>query len=234
MPVCTGAPGGGERGFCVWLEGWRLAGDGDNWILDAAAEGFAVSLRLRVTKAVVLQGDRGLSAKGPGQASYYYSMPRLHASGQVQIGAESHAVTGVGWLDREWSTSVLGEHQIGWDWFALMLDSGEDIMAFRLRRDDGSRDPHDHGVLVGASGGTQYLGSSDFTLEPLDHWQDERGTVWPVRWALSIGERRWLVVAPVRDQRMDTLLTYWEGLVHVRDGQGTRVGRGYMELTGYK
>jgi predicted secreted hydrolase len=32
---------------------------------------------------------------------------------------------------------------------------------------------------------------------------------------------------------MDTLLTYWEGLVEVRDPAGRRLGRGYMELTGY-
>ena len=230
----SGRQDGDERGFCVWLEGWWLAGDGDRWTLEAQAEDFAVSLRLLATKAVVLQGDRGLSAKGPGQASYYYSVPRLRASGNVQIGGESHAVAGVGWLDREWSTSVLGEHQVGWDWFALMLDSGEDVMAFRLRRDDGARDPYDHGVLVDASGESQTLSSRDFSLEPLGYWRDEQGTTWPTRWALTVGARQWLIDAPVSDQRMDTLLTYWEGLVHVLDQQGTNVGRGYMELTGYR
>ncbi len=230
----TGGVDGDKAGVLLWLEGWCLAGDGDNWTLDAAADGFAVSMRLVATKPVILQGEGGLSAKGPGQASYYYSLPRLRASGHLQIDGDSHVVAGTGWLDREWSTSVLGEHQLGWDWFALMLDGGEDIMAFRLRREDGRRDPHDHGVLVDARGAAQYLASRDFNLTPVAYWRDERGTAWPVRWTLRVADRWWRIVAPVSDQRMDTLLTYWEGLVHVLDQQGTRVGSGYMELTGYR
>ena len=232
--IHTGGPDRHEGGFSVWLEGWQLAGNGDHWKLEAAADGFAVSMRLVLTKPIVLQGDRGLSPKGPGQASYYYSVPRLQASGHLQVDDDDHAVSGIGWLDREWSTSVLGAHQVGWDWFALMLDNGEDIMAFRLRRDDGGRDPYDHGVLVDASGRARYLGSREFSLEPLDHWRDERGVDWPIRWALTVEERQWLIEAPVRNQRMDTLLTYWEGLVHVLDQRGVRSGRGYMELTGYR
>ena len=233
-PALAGARAGDEGGFSVWLEGWRLAGDRGRWTLEAGADEFSVSLQLAPTRPVVLQGDAGLSAKGPGQASYYYSVPRLRASGRLRLGASAHAVSGLGWLDREWSTSVLGAHQAGWDWFALMLDNGEDIMAFRLRRDDGTRDPHDHGMLVDASGEARHLGPGDFSLEPLETWRDERGARWPVRWALAVGERRWLVSAPVRDQRMDTLLTYWEGFVHVLDERGDRAGRGYMELTGYR
>ncbi len=233
-PALAGVRAGSESGFAVWLEGWRLSGDGDNWTLEAAAGDFAVSLQLAPTRPIVLQGDAGLSAKGPGEASYYYSVPRLQASGSLRLDGTAHAVRGLGWLDREWSTSVLGPHQVGWDWFALMLDNGEDIMAFRLRRDDGARDPYDHGVLVDASGRARHLGPRDFSLEPLEYWRDERGTRWPVRWRLAVGERRWLVAAPVLNQRMDTLLTYWEGLVHVLDETGHRSGRGYMELTGYR
>ena len=57
-------------------------------------------------------------------------------------------VKGLGWLDREWSTSVLGESLAGWDWFSLQLKDQRSIMAFRLRRHDGERDNYDHGLLV--------------------------------------------------------------------------------------
>ena len=225
--------------FSLWLEGWRLEGrqltrrDG-LWTLDAAAEDFSVSLRLAQTKPIVLQGDRGLSAKGPGQASYYYSIPRLRAEGQLQADGATHAVTGLAWLDREWSTSLLGEQQLGWDWFALMLDSGEDLMAFRMRRADGRRDPHDRAARIDRAGAVRHLQPADFQLAPLDWWRDERGAAWPVRWSLQAGQERWQIVAAIEDQRMDTLLTYWEGLVHVQDEAGRRLGRGYMELTGYR
>ncbi len=57
----------------------------------------------------VAQGDRGLDAKGPepGNASYYYSFPRLTASGSIALDGVATAVTGSAWIDREWSTSAL-------------------------------------------------------------------------------------------------------------------------------
>ena len=39
--------------------------------------------------------------------------------------------------------------------------------------------------------------------------------------------------AAVPDQRMDTAIVYWEGLVGVFSESGERIGKGYMELTGY-
>ncbi len=221
-------------GFVVWLEGWQLSAIGDHWRLVAEADDIAATIDLRPTKPIILQGDGGLSAKGPGQASYYYSVPRLRAAGSLRIDDAIHAVQGNGWLDREWSTSVLGPHQVGWDWFALMLDSGEDIMAFRLRRDDGTRDPYDQGVLVDVDGRARHLDVDDFNLQSLEFWRDEHGTAWPIRWALRLDARQWEIAAPVKNQRMDTLLTYWEGLVQVRNQRGEPVGRGYMELTGYR
>jgi predicted secreted hydrolase len=38
----------------------------------------------------------------------------------------------------------------------------------------------------------------------------------------------------VADQRMDTSVRYWEGMVVVLNSAGERVGRGYLELTGYE
>ncbi|MCY4214227.1 MAG: carotenoid 1,2-hydratase [Gammaproteobacteria bacterium] len=217
----------------AWLEDWRLVMAPGGWSLRAAADGIAVDLAMRPEKGFVPQGDRGLSAKGVGAASHYYSAPRLRTAGHVEVDGERHPVAGWGWLDREWSTSALGPAQVGWDWFALMLDSGEDVMAFRLRRRDGARDPHDHGALIDPDGAVRFLSASDFKLSPMGHWRDEEGREWPIRWRLALGERRFEIAAALEDQRMDTLLTYWEGLVRVTDAQGRDAGRGYMELTGY-
>ena len=217
----------------AWLEGWRLVMAEEDWTLRAADDGIAVDLAMRPEKGIVPQGDGGLSAKGPGEASHYYSAPRLRTQGYVETDGQRHPVTGWGWLDREWSTSALSPEQVGWDWFALMLDSGEDVMAFRLRRRDGARDPYDHGAWIDASGAARFLSASDFRLTPIGHWQDDEDRRWPTRWRLAVGERRFEIAAALSDQRMDTLLTYWEGLVRVTDAQGRDAGRGYMELTGY-
>jgi predicted secreted hydrolase len=206
--------------------------------LEAETAEFAVRLRLDPVEGVVLQGDAGLSAKGPGQASYYYSVPRLAAAGEIRVGSKVVAVRGGAWLDREWSTSVLGEAQVGWDWFALQLDAGAELMAFQLRRRDGTRDPYDQGLWVPEDGPAEHLDADEFTLEPLRWWTDDAGVRWPVAWALVVegpgGARRLRVEAALDDQRMDTLLTYWEGLVRVFDEAGRRIGTGYMELTGYE
>jgi len=227
--------------FAVWVDGWRLDdpdGGFEALRLIARDGDLAVDLALTPLKGPVLQGDRGLSAKGPEQASYYYSFSRLGVRGTVRSHGMTHRVEGRGWFDREWSTSVLSAGQVGWDWFGLHLDDGADLMAFRLRRADGVRDPYDHGAWIAADGSATALAPGRFELVPLRFWQDERGVRWPVEWRVTVdgpeGARELRVVAALEDQRMDTLLTYWEGLVRVLDPDGRPIGAGYMELTGYE
>lgn len=198
-----------------------------------ATEPLNVSLRVEQARPVLLQGNAGLSAKGPEQASYYYSLPRMSATGTLRIGEREVAVTGQGWLDREWSTSVLGSHLVGWDWFALQLADGRDLMLFNLRRHDGARDPYDYGVIATDDGEQRKLGPADFALTPTRWWTDDAGTEWPVAWRFELGQETFDVEALLDDQLMSLGVIYWEGIVAVRrDGQ--RLGGGYMELTGYR
>ena len=164
------------------------------------------------------QGERGLSWKGPDNASHYYSVPRIDAHGLLAAGGERHAVRGRAWLDREWSTSLLAPAYDGWDWFGLHLDDGRNLMLFRLRRNDGAPDDYSaEGVALAAT----------------DRW---RG--WPVAWDLTLdrgAETELLRIrAAFEDQVMDTSVRYWEGVVHVKNSSGQRIGDGYMELTGYR
>ena len=59
---------------------------------------------------------------------------------------------GQAWMDHEWSTSVLGPELAGWDWFALQLADGRDLMLYHLRRKDGTSGPFSAGVIVDADG----------------------------------------------------------------------------------
>ena len=223
--------------FEVYLEGWRLATIGGDaaagfWPLRLEAEttGFAVDLALRGGKPIVRHGEGGLSRKGPNNASYYYSIPRIDAEGEVRVGGETHRVAGGAWLDREWSTSVLAPEYAGWDWFALRLDDGRDLMLYQMRRLDGRPSGYDSGVLIDADGKARILHGQEFSLTPQEHWRE-----WPVAWRLRLpGESSsWSVEAAFADQVMETSIRYWEGVAHVYDSAGTRLGAGYMELTGY-
>lgn len=225
--------------FAVWVDGWTLASRDETFLplqLNAQSKAFGVDLVLSEGKPMVLQGQQGLSPKGPQQASYYYSMTRLQTTGTLRVGERTINVRGRAWLDREWSTSLLSKGQVGWDWFALQFDRGDDLMVFQLRRQDGSRDPYNSGVRVDPDGAYRPLQAKDFTLTPLDDWRDERGVRWPIRWQLTLAEppQTFVVQAAFPDQRMDTALVYWEGLVYVLDPDGRTIGRGYMELTGYR
>jgi len=86
---------------------------------------------------------------------------------------------------------------------------------------------------VDVAGVGKRLGVEDFELEPEIYWTDERGVSWPLQWRLTLENRLLRIRAAVPDQRMDTAIVYWEGLVDVFDESGKRIGRGYMELTGY-
>ncbi|HYO12340.1 MAG TPA: lipocalin-like domain-containing protein [Thermoanaerobaculia bacterium] len=239
----VGLAGAQGRPFRVWVEDWSAEGTGEDVFpmrLSARQGDVGIDLSLEQGKPPVLQGERGLSRKSaePGNASYYYSLTRMPASGTVRLGGESFQVTGLAWMDREWSTSSLGADQVGWDWFALQLSDGSEVMLYRLRRQDGSADPASSGTVVGPGGKSRTLSLADFTLKDLDRWRSPRsGATYPEHWRLHIpSESLELEVRPfLADQELDVSFHYWEGAVEVegiRGGKPVR-GQGYVELTGY-
>lgn len=225
--------GARAEAFRVHLDDWQLASTGDAFSplrLTVNTADFSADLLLTATRPATLQGDRGLSRKGPDNASYYYSVPRIEARGELVVSGSRHQVSGLAWIDREWSTSVLGDAYQGWDWFALHLDDGRDLMLYQLRRIDGQPDAFNAGSL-GDGKVSRTLTADDFSLTPIEHWRS-----WPVAWKLVIrGDepQQYIVRAAIKDQVMDTAVRYWEGVVHVEDDNGRRRGAGYMELTGY-
>lgn len=229
--------------FRVWLGDWEAASHTDTFLplsLNAQAREFAIALELERGKPKVLQGEAGLSRKSaePGNASYYYSYTRLPSAGEIRIGEESYRVNGQAWMDREWSTSALAPGTEGWDWFALQLDDGSDLMFYRLRGQDGSTGPQSGGVLVGADGAPERLFAGDVQLSVKRRWTSPRTDVsYPVAWRVHVPAQNLdLEVTPrIDDQELNLSVVYWEGAVEVagsRNGQSLR-GEGYLELAGY-
>src|SRR6185369_17194420 len=160
----------------VWVDDWQVLAQDDAATLvniKAKAENFAIDLLLEQVKAPVLQGDNGLSQKGEeaGNASYYYSIPRLATSGTITVNGESFNVEGFTWQDHEFSTSALGTGAQGWDWFGLIFDNNTEIMLGQIRMTDGSREPAFGGLLVNPDSSTEYLSSENFTISPTGTWQ---------------------------------------------------------------
>lgn len=229
----------------VWLEDWTIEGASPQAFplrLRAAQDGVALDLTLEAGKPAVLQGDGGLSQKGPepGNASYYYSHTRMPTAGSLVLDGDTLSVSGVAWLDREWSTSALSKGQVGWDWLALQLDDGWDLMAYRLRRADGSTDAWSDATLVDPNGvASRLTWRSGISIESTGTWTSPSdGAVYPSGWRVTVPQRGWdLAVEPrIPDQELDLAFRYWEGAVSVRgtgEGGADATGRGYVELTGY-
>ena len=240
--AALGLAGAGGTPLVVHLEDWTAREvDADPWTmrLSAEQETHAIDLTVRQSLPPVLNGDGGLSRKSGtvGNASYYYSIPRMITEGTVRAGGETYRVSGLSWCDREWSTSALESGQTGWDWFSLHLDDGRSLMFYRMRRRDGTSDPADSGTLIARDGTGTGLDLSDIMLEVTDRWRSPKtGIVYPSRWRLKVPrERLDLEIVPlVADQELVVTFRYWEGAVRVEGkGAGSPGGIGYVELTGY-
>jgi predicted secreted hydrolase len=241
----AGLAGAQADPFRVWLEDWSIRADaadgphGMPWRLAAGGEQVSIDILLNTAKPAVLNGDRGRSQKSadPGNASYYYSMTRLETEGRLRVGDRDYTVSGLSWLDREWSSSALASDQAGWDWFALQFDDGTELMFYRLRKIDGTADRFSAGTFVDADGGNRHLGIDDVELTATEHWTNEVGDSYPVVWRMRVPVLDLdVTISPVlEDQELETTVRYWEGAV---DAAGTRAGRdltgrGYVEMTGY-
>lgn len=209
----------------------------DRYTARIAADDFGLELVFDPGGPPLLQGEAGFSRKGPAehQASRYYSRPQLAVSGRVSVGGVGTAVDGRAWFDHEWSSEILDERSGGWDWIGLNLDDGGALMAFRLRGRDGTDTWRDAMLRDGAHGVPRTGLAPEF--EPLRHWRSSRtGARWPVSMRVRVAGRDLELRPLFDDQELDargsTGTTYWEGAVTAFDA-GRRVGRGYLELTGY-
>lgn len=239
-----GLAGAEASPFRVWIDDWRIAAaetdsGSEHWVLQASDDEFALNIQLVAAKAPVLNGNRGLSQKSaePGNASYYYSITRWQTDGLLRLGRDEFSVTGLSWLDREWSSSALAADQQGWDWFSLQLSDGSELMLYNLRKNDGSQDPYSGGTWVAADGTTRHLRRDEFSLSANRSWDSPEGGTYPSGWDIRVPNLRLsLQVAPIMDdQELFTTVRYWEGAVDVSGTRGGRniTGRGYVELTGY-
>jgi predicted secreted hydrolase len=238
-----GLAGSTSAPFSLHLEDWSVASSGPKFsplTLNAATDEGEIHLTLTALKDVVRNGASGVDKKGPedGNASYYYAITRLDVTGEIRVRQHEEQVTGLAWMDREWGTSALSRDLEGWDWFALQLSDGRDLMYYQLRGVDGEASPYSVGTLVNADGSSRTLQPADVELRALDHWQSPNtGATYPVSWMLRVpSEGLNLEIQPlIQAQELDLTVRYWEGSVTASgtgDSDGVS-GRGYLELTGY-
>lgn len=223
----------------VWIDGWSLRRSAPHYQARIVAREFALSLEFIVDAPPLLQGEGGYSRKGPRaeQASYYYSRPHLRVSGQLVINAKAVPVRGgTAWLDHEWSSELMAAEAQGWDWLGLNLHDGSALMAFRMRRADGTA-LWSAALHLAPDGSRRSFPAHVIAFEPRRQWRSHRSQAsYPVALTLRLDD--WIIeLEPLfDDQELDARASvgtiYWEGAVRARRGN-EEVGRGYLELTGY-
>ena len=234
------------------IRDWTMARQADGRYTARVDGGdFTLDLMAMPTQPILLQGQDGLSRKGPqaAQASYYYSQPHLRVEGRLRLSASATAagqdktrvfdtaVKGRAWLDHEWSEALLHPEAVGWDWVGMNLQGGSALTVFRLRRADGST-LWAGGSWRASGGAVRTFTPDDLRMSPGRTWTSPlTGTAYPVAWTLQTPAGRFTVEALADAQELDsrrsTGTVYWEGLSALRDEAGREVGRGYLELTGY-
>ncbi|WP_291993756.1 lipocalin family protein [Candidatus Accumulibacter sp. ACC003] len=235
----AGNPSDGRRdGFSFSFGDWQLQGDGAQHLAKMAGKDFSLDLRMDDALPPVLHQApatpvAGLLDFGAAGMSYYTSRPRMAAQGTLTIAGKPQAVRGEVWFDHQWGDFEAAD--LRWNWFALQLTDGVDIMLFELfDRQGGSV------LRMGtyARGGTvTALGGADFAVKPRGSWQSAASKVsYPINWTISVPAKGLqLQVDPVIrasefDARTTTLNVYWEGATKVT---GSHSGVGFMELSGY-
>lgn len=227
----------------VNIRDWRLHRTASGYAARLLGQDISLDLQFAPTQELLLQGEQGLSRKGPHerQASYYYSHPQLAASGTLTVRGERHRVQGRAWYDHEWSQELLDRDAVGWDWIGMNLDDGHCVTAFQLRRKDGSK--------LWAGGSFRAAGDArkltpyrfravDVDFRPQRHWVSPATRArYPVEWLIRTPADFYTVRAVIDSQELDargsTGTIYWEGLSDLYESNGKRVGRGYLEMTGY-
>ena len=226
------------------LADWALKREASGYRASMSATGFRLDLKLAETQPLLLQGKDGLSRKGPDekQASYYYSTPQLQVSGAVSVGGKPMPATGSAWLDHEWSDELLHPDAAGWDWIGMNLADGSALTAFRLRRKDAGAANNaalwDGGSFRTASGRQFSFRPGEVVFSPQRFWTSPLSKArYPVEWIVRTPGDFYTVKAVIDNQELDsrqsTGALYWEGLSELLDSNGKKVGRGYLEMTGY-
>jgi predicted secreted hydrolase len=236
--TALGLAGAAQNDTHVWIDRWSLQRETQAYIAKIAAEDFSFELALSETQAMLINGEGGVSRKGPQPqaASYYYSLPHMHVTGTISRKGRLSRVTGEAWFDHEWSSEYLDPQAAGWDWIGINLQDGGALMAFQIRGLDG-KPRWAGGTIRSGAGVSQILKPEDVEFRPERRWTSPRtGITYPVAWTVRADGRE-LSLAPLfddqeNDTRLSTGAIYWEGAVRAFD-KTQQVGRGYLELTGY-
>jgi len=228
--------------YHVWLDDWSVGESNGRHVLRAKMNAVEFELSLAPVKAPVMHGHHGLVHKSDNQQACHFSFPRLEGAGTLNLHGTRYHVQGTAWMDREFGNWVLTDQIQGWDWFAVQLQDGRELMLYLLRNRQGQLTPYSALTLIEADGRLRHFDPREFSLSSETTWTSPTtGTAYPRGWNLSVPAlEAQLSIEPVMgcqelDTRGSTMVVYWEGAATAqgRIAGHPVAGRAYVELVGY-
>ncbi len=205
-------------GFDFRFGQWRVARTNGRDTLNVQTPEFAMQLALTSTTEPILHGETGLLDFKAAGASYYYSRPRMAVTGTAGPTGKVSPVTGEAWFDHQWGDFSVSS--LGWNWFALQLADGRDVMLFDLFTPAGKKvvrygTVSQHSLL-------KTLDEKDFSITATGKWQSPTTRItYPMGWKVAIPSMHLaLELTPIErncefDGRQSSYLVYWEGPVGI-------------------
>ena len=202
----------------------------------AAREESEMALDLALTsRSPALLINDGIIRFPSGRLTYYYSWPRLEASGTLRLrGRGEVAVTGTAWLEHQWGDFDAFEDFGRYDYFAVQLEDGTSLILLDLASPEGRRRL---GRVMRPDGRQEAV---TFESEALGRWTSPlSGATYPMGWTIRIEKPKMtLRLTPTLvEQEVSKFAPrrFWEGTCAVTGTvEGVAVtGRAFAELVGY-
>ncbi len=227
---------------------WSLEGQHGYYSFGAQMKrnpGYGVALTTRPRSGAWLHGGgTGYQHYGKYAEAGYYSYPELTAEGTLWIDGDARGVRGSLWYDRQWNCIGVYQKEVAWDWMAIQLEGGQELMVFKLYH------RKDQKVVYGgsyrdASGQSITLNQQDLSIQELTYWKSPKSKVnYPVSWSVQVPslDLSLKVQARFPEQELSlkfaalVSLHYWEGMSSVSGFLQDRPvnGQAYVEITNRK
>ncbi|MCA8986061.1 MAG: hypothetical protein KDA78_00375, partial [Planctomycetaceae bacterium] len=204
------------------IEGNEIRHDIGFSVQDARLE-----LTLSPLKPVVLHGAEGMVKRDEKNLSGHFSYTRLNATGTIHRGNLAENVSGSAWLDREFDKPDYLKWIGGWEWFAIQLDDGRDIMIYLNRNREHEMLSTSSITIINADGTSAVFTSAEFSASVMKTWVSSHTEInYPLCWRFQIPllDLELEIEPVISHQEMDTRgvsgLIYWEGTCHVQGRTG--------------
>ena len=205
--------------------------------LQSYGDKISLNLDLDSQKPHLLVGGNGL-IEWPFGSSYYYSLTRLQAKGQLTLAGKATTIEGIGWMDHQWMDFIPGAVDRTYSWFSVQLDNNTEFVLWQVVNPDESIASQNLTMMLTDN---SVFHTQDLALERVDSWISpvtgrDYGILWLVQEQAQGLDLEIKARYPEQEIQMSEALGFnhaiWEGRMTVSGHLASELvsGTGYAEL----